>query len=603
MFARILTLLATLLLLSPMALAQDGPPKVEFDIEGYYRVRGQLFINLFDQEFPKDGARDVSVYYLDGPADSMPADFVSDWQRRFPNSTPREMTQAFCRRNPSQCRHAITNPGRAGWLTQRGRFEPIVRIGPVKAQATIDLFDNVIWGDNENLAATPLFAGSPSTTQSDGNLADSIAVKRLWVEWKTPIGLLRIGRQPSNWGMGLLANDGNGFTNDFGDANDGATYDRIIFATQPIALIKGIAGALGAKTQPSDFDSSMILAVGFDKLVESSAITFRQRLTDDDSLSDENAEGISGIRQSPIWLSDQGDDVLEMIYVLMFKKEDWQVGKELMDLTVGTYWVNRWQKETDSNVWIADVYAKWGLKGLFFEGELYHIFGQTEAIAPDYDKVTTADITGAVGRFGYENPRLTALFEAGYASGDSTILDERFTGRPLHSDYNVGLILYEQVLAQRTIEKFVGDPDTAGLWSKGGVYNSTYINPRFKLRPMEHLELRFGFLMAWANSVDGAIIPYLDREDGRESAGDITETRLLGTEVDFGLYINALEEHILIGIEGGYMRAGPRLGRMSQYADPRTSGLAQPYNAEQYDQISARLNNIFTVQSRFAFVF
>jgi len=259
----------------------------------------------------------------------------------------------------------------------------------------------------------------------------------------------------------------------------------------------------------------MILAVGFDKLVESSAITFRQRLTDDDTLSDENAEGTSGIRQSPIWLSDQGDDVLEMIYVLMFKKEDWQVGKELMDLTVGTYWVNRWQKETDSNVWIADVYAKWGLKGVFFEGELYHIFGQTQAIAPDYDKVTTADITGAVGRLGYENPKLTALFEAGFASGDSTILDERFTGRPLHSDYNVGLILYEQVLAQRTIEKFVGDPDTAGLWSKGGVYNSTYINPRFKLRPAEHLELRFGFLMAWANAVDGAIIPYLDRGDGR----------------------------------------------------------------------------------------
>jgi hypothetical protein len=103
--------------------------------------------------------------------------------------------------------------------------------------------------------------------------------------------------------------------------------------------------------------------------------------------------------------------------------------------------------------------------------------------------------------------------------------------------------------------------------------------------------------------VDGAIIPYLDREDGRESAGDITETRLLGTEVDFGIYIDGLDEHILVGIEGGYMHAGPRLGRMSQYADPRASGVPQPYNAEQYDQISARLNNIFTVQSRFAFVF
>ena len=602
--ARFLLLAAALGLCSPAPLlAQAAPPKVEFDIDGYYRARGQMFWNLFDQEFPKDGARDVTVYYYDGPTEGMPEDFVSNWQSQFPNATTREMVQAFCRRNPSQCRQAITNPGRSGYFTQRGRFEPIVQVGTVKLQATIDVFDNVVWGDNETLAATPLFAGSPSNTQPNGEVADSIAVKRLWAEWKTPIGLLRIGRQPSNWGMGLLANDGNGFKSDFGDANDGAVYDRIIFATQPVALVKGIAKAAGAPVVDHELDSSLIFAIGFDKLVESSAITFRQRLTDDESLSDENAEGTAGIRQSPIWLSDQGDDVLEMIYVLMFKQEDWQVGKELMDLTVGTYWVNRWQRATASNVWIPDIYLKWGMKGFFLEGELYHIFGETQAISPDWDKTTTADITGAVGRFGYENAKFTGLIEAGYASGDSAILDERFTGRPLHSDYNVGLILYEQVLAQRTIEKFVGDTDTQGLWSKGGVYNSTYINPRVKLRPMEGLELRLGFLMAWANEVDGAIIPFLSRDGGSESAGDITESKLLGTEIDLGLHISALQDHLLISVEGGYMNAGPRLGRMTQYTDPRETGLPQAYNAAQYDAIERRLNNIFTLQSRFAFVF
>ena len=268
MWLRTFSIVVLILLNSGLCFAQSGAPKVEFEIEGYYRARGQLFINLFDKEFPKDGARDLSVYYLDGPTDAMPQDFVTDWQQRFPNATTREMTQAFCRRNPSQCRRAVTNPDRSGWFTQRGRFEPIVRVGPIKAQATIDLFDNVVWGDNENLAATPLFAGDPSTTQVDGNLADSIAVKRLWIEWKTALGLLRIGRQPSNWGWGLLANDGNEFRNDFGDANEGAFFDRIIFATQPIALVKGIASAAGAKTKASDFDSSLILAVGFDKLVE-----------------------------------------------------------------------------------------------------------------------------------------------------------------------------------------------------------------------------------------------------------------------------------------------------------------------------------------------
>jgi hypothetical protein len=250
-------------------------------------------------------------------------------------------------------------------------------------------------------------------------------------------------------------------------------------------------------------------------------------------------------------------------------------------------------------VWIPDVYLRWAMRGAFVEAELYHIFGSTDAIAPDFDKTTEASITGLVARAGYENPAFTGLFEVGYASGDDSILDEKFTGRPFHSDYNVGLILYEQLLAQRTIEKFVGDEDTQGLWSKGGVYNSTYINPRFKFRPGDIWEFRLGFLMAWANEVDGAIIPYL----GNESAGDITETKLLGAEIDFGVHMKWLDEHILIGIEGGYMHAGPRMGRMTQYQDPAEAVGYLPYNSEQYEDIGTRLNNVFTVQGSFAFVF
>lgn len=604
--ARWCSLLLLLGLLLPCtALAQAGGPKLKFDLDGYYRARGSLFINLFDRNFPKDGARDLAVYYVDNPDEDIPQDFIDRWDSNHANYTTRDLVDGYCRTYPTQCRQAISNPDRSGWLTQRGRFEPILTMGGLKLQATIDVFDNVVWGDNENLANTPLFAGSPSSTQADGTVVDSIQAKRLWVEWRTAFGLLRIGRQPSHWGMGILANDGDGFRNDFGDANSGAVYDRIIFATRPVSLVKGIhAIATGQPSPDPATDPGIILAVGFDKLVESSAITFRKKVTDDDNVSDENAEGTAGIRQSPIWLSDQGDDVLEMIYVLMFKREDWQVGKQLMDLTLGTYWVNRWQQSTNSNVWIPDVYLHWSMLGLFVEAELYHIFGKTDAIAPEFDKTTTAGITGLVARVGYENPRITGLVELGHAAGDDSILDETFTGRPLHADYNVGLILFEQVMAQRTVEKFVGNEDTQGLWSKGGVYNSTYLNPRLKFRPGDIWEFRLGVLLAWADEVDGAIIPYLDRDDGgSESAGDITESKLLGAEIDFGIHMKWLDEHILIALEGGYMHAGPRLGRMTQYQDPASSTSPLPYNVAQYEQIGKRLNNIFTMQARFAFVF
>ena len=113
-----------------------------------------------------------------------------------------------------------------------------------------------------------------------------------------------------------------------------------------------------------------------------------------------------------------------------------------------------------------------------------------------------------------------------------------------------------------------------------------------------------GFLMAWANEVDGAIIPYLDHEDGTsESAGDITESKLLGTEIDIGIHMKWLDEHILIAIEGGYMHAGPRMGRMTQYQNPSEATVPLAYDSDQYEEISKRLNNVFTIQSRFAFVF
>jgi hypothetical protein len=601
--AAVLSLASGLLAASPARAQAPGGPQIKFDIDGYYRMRAFLFGNLYDKEFPKNGPSALTLWYMENPVD-IPADFTQRYLQTHREPSDNELVQAYCGSYPTAplCRRAVRNPHRSGWITQRGRFEPILTMGGIKLQATIDVFDNVVWGDNENLAATPLFAGEPSATQPDGDFVDTIQAKRLWIEWTTAFGLLRIGRQPSQWGMGLLANDGNGFKNDFGDSDGGATYDRIIFATRPVTLVKGIAAIATGKPTPNPADDpGIVVAVGFDKLVESSAITFRKRITKDDNLSDENEPGDSNLRNYPIWLADQGDDVLEMVYVLMFRRENWHVGGELMDLTVGTYWVNRWQKETASNVWIPDLYVKWKLRGVFFEGELYTIFGKTQAIAPDFDKTTRAKIVGAVGRIGYENPYVTGLFELGHASGDDVILDERFTGRPLSPDYNVGLILYEQVLAQRTIEKFVGDENYRGLWSNGGVYNSTYLNPRFKYRPGDVWEFRLGFLAAWADKVDGNLIPYLS--DAERDSREITEGKLLGVEVDAGIHMKWLEEHILIGVEGGYMHAGPRLGRMSQYADPREAAAPTPYNAAQYDAIKIRLNNVWTVQGRFAFVF
>ena len=54
-------------------------------------------------------------------------------------------------------------------------------------------------------------------TGIDGQETADFKLNRAWVEITLPVGVVRAGRQPSHWGMGLLANHGDGFDDMFGD--------------------------------------------------------------------------------------------------------------------------------------------------------------------------------------------------------------------------------------------------------------------------------------------------------------------------------------------------------------------------------------------------
>jgi len=55
---------------------------------------------------------------------------------------------------------------------------------------------------------------------------NSIAVKRAWAEYMTPVGQIRFGRMPSQWGLGMVQNSGDGIDSDYQ-----TTLDRIMFVT------------------------------------------------------------------------------------------------------------------------------------------------------------------------------------------------------------------------------------------------------------------------------------------------------------------------------------------------------------------------------------
>ncbi len=172
--------------------------------------------------------------------------------------------------------------------------------------------------------------------------------------------------------------------------------------------------------------------------------------------------------------------------------------------------------------------------------------------------------------------------EHGYASGDANPNDDRFQVRALNQDYNVGLLLYEEVLANVTRALWT---DTArGLWSNGGVYNSRYIFPTVTYEPMDNWQLVGGFLMAWPDKADGAFIRCRSSDKVGCDAPPASQATSdsLGWEVDVALK-HTFHKHLLFSVEAGWARTTDRVPLAAAGLDP--SG------------------KFFTLQSRFGWQF
>jgi hypothetical protein len=513
--------MAALSALSP-ALAED----LDLEIEGYYRTRAYLFPDLFaDQD-------DAGQF-----------------------------------------------------ISHRLRLQPTFSYQD-KAKFTFmtDVIDDAVWGDNEDRASTALFANDPSMTGVDGQATDVFRIKRAWMEVNIPIGVLRVGRQPSHWGLGLLANSGDGFDDSFGENHQGNNFDRILFATRPIAIAQAAAGR-------DDTGIPFYLGVAMDRLVEDPQTQYygyecvaglSDGIDDDyDSRCDKDGDGVTELEhdyteerdpsdRADDWWVDPSDDVYEVVMLAIYRGEDLAV-LDGGDLTVGTYAINRQQAETGSNVWILDAYTRFEAWGAYAEGEILNIRGQSSAIAlpgtVNYDPDAAplqkdVDIWGYVGRVGYRyGPRAAITLEHGYASGDDNVSDELFTGRPLHPDYNVGLILYDEILSRVTQYTWTESAD--GLWSSGGVYNSRYLFPTAEVHFLDNQwSVIGGFLTAWPDRPDGSRILCAEGDEVNGEPLDCaqyeaTDARL-GWEVD-GAIKGRFHEHVLVSLEAGYAKVTDRI--------------------------------------------
>lgn len=125
----------------------------------------------------------------------------------------------------------------------RLRIDPTFNVSEeIRLRAQIDVLDNLVYGSTNGGGFTTVggvgvgnqrhpyvFDSSTQAVPRFGwnAVVDSIQVKRAWAEVRTPIGELRFGRMPTNFGLGMNVNDGNCLDCDHGD-----TVDRFMFATR-----------------------------------------------------------------------------------------------------------------------------------------------------------------------------------------------------------------------------------------------------------------------------------------------------------------------------------------------------------------------------------
>jgi uncharacterized protein (TIGR04551 family) len=175
------------------------------ELHGYFRVRPELF-HKFDLDQPPD----ASGYWL------------------------------FPRPDGTGAPGLATGGGHSiAGTNMRFRLDPTLNISEeVRIRAQVDALDNLVWGSTPEYgyvrqdrvdigilgsSQVPPVAGVNSTQSN-------LAVKRVWGEVATPIGLLKFGRMGDQYGLGIVHNDGNCL-----DCDYGSTVDRFQFVAEPLS--------------------------------------------------------------------------------------------------------------------------------------------------------------------------------------------------------------------------------------------------------------------------------------------------------------------------------------------------------------------------------
>lgn len=311
---------------------------------------------------------------------------------------------------------AVPDDRTTGYWQHRVRFDPKVKLNDnVSFFMQIDMLDNVVAGDLPEKGVSyqeeeiPEFFSQSASPQDDdhGTSRRNIAVKRAWGEVLTGIGQLKFGRMGSHWGLGILANDGNGWDDDTGD-----TVDRVMFITKagPIYIVpmidkvsEGPIWSSSPDGRPADTDTSI--------------------------------DGEWGRNRST--LSKGSDDVDQLILVAVYRGEL---------SSAGVYGVYRYQPSSEGTAMIGDVWAKTRIGPVAVEAEAAYLTGE---IINFSGLGSPTRVKATQWGFGLETEVplkvVTPGLDLGAASGDRRSPDKKIDNFTFDRNYRIALLMFRYV--------------------------------------------------------------------------------------------------------------------------------------------------------------
>lgn len=319
--------------------------------------------------------------------------------------------------------------GNLSGANMRLRLEPTINIDEgTSVHVQADVLDNLVLGStptgtdltgvysDTNLPPLGAFGATqdPPTAGVNSN-RDAITVKRAWAEVAIPLGILKFGRQPDHWGMGMFHNGGGhdpiAGTYDL-DADYGDTVDRVSFSAQiPGTQLRAMLAADWGITRLTSNQTAQ------NKGHEGHPFDL------DDSDDQDGWVAVISKMDSPQEFKDtvdRGDLALNYGVYFEYKTQSWD--NNLNGFTLGgsldpiAGYVPRGMKTYTPDLWGKLGYGRWSL-----EGEFVAQLGKISRV-DDLNKLGTVDIrkyggTGRVGWKGLEG-KLRLGLETGAASGD-----------------------------------------------------------------------------------------------------------------------------------------------------------------------------------------